>query len=148
MEPAQMNGKDNEKKSRGDCRDLLRHMEMIGSSLQMLCECFLRRAHDADQDPLWHRFYTIQMSSYLIGKKNLEVSPPEGDMVHDLIRDCWMDIKDYMENSKFGPVSNVDQWFKTIRIDFPLDPFDPDCTFFSSWPTLVCQNETKKESLG
>ena len=39
-------------------------------------------------------------------------------------------FRDYMENSKFGPISNVDQWFKTIRIDFPVDPFDEKCTFF------------------
>jgi hypothetical protein len=90
------------------------------------------------------------MSSYLCCKKNLEVSAPEGDMVHDLIRGVWEDdVKAYMENSKFGPISNVDQWFKTIRIDFPVDPFDPDCAFFrgSFGPAALtlCQKDAQKE---
>ena len=109
-------------------------------------ECFLMRAKDNDEDPLWRRFYRIQMSSYLCCKKNLEVSAPEGDMVHDLIRGVWEDdVKDYMENSKFGPVSNVEQWFRTIRIDFPVDPFDPCCSFFRPRLQLVCQNGTEKQ---
>ena len=135
-------------KDRNEAEMLMRHMMMLGRSLSMLCDCFLERAHDDDEDPLWKRFYRIQMSSYLIAKRNLEVSAPEGDMVHDLIRDCWADVKDYMENSKFGPISNVDQWFKTISIDFPLDVFDPKCTFFHPDALLMCQKDTENKGIG
>ncbi len=131
-----------------DAKLLLHHLMMLGKSLSMLCDCFLARANDDDDDPLWKKFFQIQMSSYLIAKKNLDVSVPEGDMVHDLIRDSWKEVKDYMENSDFGPISNVDQWFKTIRIDFPLDPFDPDCTFFSKNLFLLCQKDTKSKGIG
>ena len=129
---------------------VIRHLENLRRAMETLCECFLARAKDYDKDPLWRRFYRIQMSSYLCCKKNLEVSAPEGDMVHDLIRGVWEDdVKDYMENSKFGPISNVDQWFKTIRIDFPVDPFDPDCAFFrgSFGPAALtlCQKDAQKE---
>ena len=129
--------------------EVLRHLESLRCAMETLCECFLMRAKDNDEDPLWRRFYRIQMSSYLCCKKNLEVSAPEGDMVHDLIRGVWEDdVKDYMENSKFGPISNVDQWFKTIRIDFPIDPFDPKCTFFHQeiyyLSPRMGQNATKK----
>ena len=117
----------------------------LSDAVSILCDCFLARANDMDSDPLWKRFYTVQMCSYLIAKKNLDVSEPEGDMVHDLIRDTWLDVKDYMENSKFGPVSNVEQWFRTIRIDFPVDPFDPCCSFFRPQLQLVCQNGTEKQ---
>ena len=86
------------------------------------------------------------MCSYLISKTNLDVSEPEGDMVHDLIRDTWLEIKDYMENSAFGPVSNPDKWFRTIRIDFPVDPFDSCCSFFRGEMHLVCQNDTDKKA--
>ena len=142
--------KDNTKESqeRKEAEMLMHHMMMLGKSLSMLCDCFLARAHDEDEDPLWKRFYRIQMTSYLIAKRNLEVSAPEGDMVHDLIRDCWADVKDYMENSKFGPISNVDQWFKTIRIDFPLDVFDPKCTFFHPDVLLMCQKDTENKGIG
>ena len=130
--------------------EVLRHLESLRCAMETLCECFLMRAKDNDEDPLWRRFYRIQMSSYLCCTKNLEVSAPEGDMVHDLIRGVWEDdVKDYMENSKFGPISNVDQWFKTIRIDFPVDPFDPECAFFrgSFGPAALtlCQKDAQKE---
>ena len=135
---------------RKEFNDVLRHLESLRCAMETLCECFLMRAQDNDEDPLWRRFYRIQMSSYLCCKKNLEVSAPEGDMVHDLIRGVWEDdVKDYMENSKFGPFSNVDQWFKTIRIDFPVDPFDPECAFFRGSfgpePLTLCQKDAQKE---
>ena len=111
-------------------KQLVRHMKNMRDALLTLCDCFLVRAKDNDDDPLWKRFYNIQMTSYLVSKRNLDVSAPEGDMVHDLIRDTWQSVKSSMQTSQFGPISNVDQWFKTIRIDFPIDPFDPKCTFF------------------
>lgn len=127
---------------------VIKRMEGVRDSINVLCDCFLVRANDHDDDPLWHRFYTIQMCSYLVTKRNLDVSAPEGDMVYDLIRDTWLDVKDYMLNSKFGPVSNVDQWFRTIRIDFPVDPFDPDCTFFQDDDfEQLCQKGTKSFDL-
>ena len=111
-------------------KQLVSHMKNMRNALLTLCDCFLVRAKDKDDDPLWKRFYNIQMTSYLVSKRNLDVSAPEGDMVHDLIRDTWQSVKTSMQTSQFGPISNVDQWFKTIRIDFPIDPFDPKCTFF------------------
>ncbi len=128
---------------------VLKQMENLRNAIGMLCESFLVRSNDDDQDPMWHRFYRIQMCSYLISKRNLSVSAPEGDMVHDLIRDTWLEVKEYMEKSKFGPISNVDQWFKTIHIDFPVDPCDPECTFFdqsfSQKIYVLSQNDTKKD---
>ena len=121
----------------------VKRAECIRNAVDILCACFLARANDNDSDPLWKRFYNIQMCSYLISKKNLNVSEPEGDMIHDLIRDTWLEIRDYMENSAFGPVSNPDKWFRTIRIDFPVDTFDPSCSFFRSEMRLVCQNDTE-----
>ena len=128
--------------------ELLLHMKNMRNALLTLCDCFLVRARDNDEDPLWKRFYSIQMTSYLVSKRNLDVSAPEGDMVHDLIRDTWQELKKSMQTSQFGTISNVDQWFKTIRIDFPIDPFDPKCTFFRQeiyyLNPSVGQNATKK----
>ena len=129
-------------------KQLVKHMKNIRDALLTLCDCFLVRAKDNDDDPLWKRFYNIQMTSYLVSKRNLDVSAPEGDMVHDLIRDTWQSVKSSMQTSQFGPISNVDQWFKTIRIDFPIDPFDPKCTFFHQeiyyLSPRMGQNATKK----
>ncbi|MBP5757626.1 MAG: hypothetical protein J6W39_08620 [Spirochaetales bacterium] len=130
-------------------KEFLLHMKNMRNALLTLCDCFLVRAKDNDDDPLWKRFYSIQMTSYLVSKRNLDVSAPEGDMVHDLIRDTWQEVKESMKTSPFGPISNVDQWFKTIRIDFPIDPFDPKCTFFRQeiyyLKPSVGQNATKKD---
>lgn len=106
-----------------DCRRalVLKRMSLVRSALYALCDSFLMRSGDSDDDPRWVRFYEIQMSMYLLGKKNLEVSPPEGDMVHDLIRDVWEDVRSYMDSTPFGPIENQDQWFRTIRVDFPWD---------------------------
>ena len=129
-------------------KEFLLHMKNMRDALITLCDCFLVRAKDNDEDPLWKRFYSIQMTSYLVSKRNLDVSAPEGDMVHDLIRDTWQDVKKSMQTSQFGPITNVDQWFKTIQIDFPIDPFDPNCTFFRQeiyyLSPSVGQNATKK----
>ena len=129
-------------------KEFLLHMKNMRNALLTLCDCFLVRAKDNDEDPLWKRFYSIQMTSYLVSKRNLDVSAPEGDMVHDLIRDTWEDLKKSMQVSQFGPISNVDQWFRNIRIDFPVDPFDPKCTFFRQeiyyLSPSVGQNATKK----
>ena len=125
--------------------EVLKYMEAMRVSLDALCRCFLIRAKDEDKDPLWKRFYSIQMSSYLVSKKSLKISESEGDMIYDLIRDTWLDIKDYMEKSRFGPISNVDQWFKTIKIDFPVDVFDPDCVSYSPGVFLLCQNDSKRK---
>lgn len=100
---------------------VLKRIGLVRSALYALCDSFLLRSGDNDDDPRWIRFYEIQMSIYLLGKKNLEVSAPEGDMVHDLIKDVWEGVKEYMDNSMFGPIENEDQWFRTIRIDFPWD---------------------------
>lgn len=116
---------------------------MIRTALDVLCESFLVRAKDFDEDPLWKSFYHIQMSSYIIRKKSLEIAAPEGDMIHDLIKDAWTEVKSYMDNSAFGPVQNVENWFRTIRIDFPVDLNDPIFVTEQSCENKVCQNDTK-----
>ncbi len=112
---------DLDKKTEAQRALVLKRIGLVRSALYALCDSFLLRAGDCDDDPRWVRFYEIQMSIYLLGKKNLEVSAPEGDMVHDLIKDVWEGVKEYMDSSLFGPIENVDQWFRTIRIDFPWD---------------------------
>lgn len=126
---------------------MVRRVGIVKAAMDLLCDSFLARANDNDIDPLWKRFYHVQMTSYIIEKKNIEITPPEGDMVHDLIRDAWIDVKDYMENSKFGPIENLDQWFKTIHIDFPVDENDTLSFFDDAFETMLCQNDAKKGDL-
>lgn len=94
----------------------------IVDALACLCNSFFIRSNSEDFDPLWMDFYKIQMSIYILGKKNLKISLPEGDMVYDLIRDKWEEIVEDLTNSPFGPIKNPHEWFKTIQIDFPFVP--------------------------
>lgn len=126
---------------------MVRRVGMVKAAMDLLCDSFLVRANDSDTDPLWKRFYQIQMTSYIIEKKNLDIAPPEGDMVHDLIRDAWLDVKHYMDESEFGPIKNVDQWFRTIHIDFPVDTNDTLFFFDDSFEELLCQNDAKRGGL-
>lgn len=125
-----------------------KQLQSLTLRLADLCTCFLLRAHDSDPDPLWHTFYNIQMTSYLIAKRNLAISNPEGDMVHDLIRDTWLQLRSTLKSSKFYKSTNPEQLFKTIQIDFPLDPFDLECTFCTKKVYLLCQNDTKNKAIG
>jgi len=100
---------------------VIKRASMVKAALCALCDSFLVRSGDRDDDPRWIRFYEIQMSSYLLCKKKLEVTPPEGDMVHDLIKDVWSGVREYMDKTPFGPIENMDKWFGTIQIDFPID---------------------------
>ena len=89
-------------------------------ALSCFCITFLIRGDIRDNNPLWIDFYKIQMSLYILGKENMRLSLPEGDMVYNLIRDKWIEILDEVDNSPFGPIQNIHEWFKTVQIDFPF----------------------------
>ena len=95
--------------------------DITDNLMAILCDAFMVRCHDFDQDPLWKLFYETQLDMYLHYKKRCTLSNPEGDMIHDLIRTTWEELRDEMENSIFEIV-NPRQWFSTIHIDFPLSP--------------------------
>lgn len=77
---------------------------------------------DEDSDPLWHRFYRIQMANYLLGQKDLQFDLGPVVMVYNMISECWNELKDYMDHS-FLPVKDFDNVFKMVNIDFPKDKF-------------------------
>lgn len=77
---------------------------------------------DEDTDPLWHRFYRIQMAQYLLGQENLQFDLEPAEIVYNLILQNWEELKDYMDHSVL-PVKDFDNVFKMVNIDFPVDRF-------------------------
>lgn len=75
---------------------------------------------DVDDDPLWNRFYQIQMASYFLSKKNLEFRLAEAEHAYNRILNCWVELRDYLDNASF-PINNIDNIFKSIDIDMPSD---------------------------
>lgn len=109
---------------------------MVRAALDMLCESFLVRCGDPDEDPLWKAFFRIQMSAYMRAKRSFDMERTECDMIHDLIRDTWTEVKLYMDSSSFGPIENPEQWFRTIEITFPVDDLEME-------KHKMCQNDAK-----
>lgn len=95
----------------------------LPNALQCYCDAFLVRASEPDVSQDWITFYSVQFTSYLLGKRRPEVLFPEGDMVYDLIRDRWLEIRKDLEGSPFI-IKDMMEWAKTVRIDFPFTPSD------------------------
>ncbi len=96
--------------------------EYVCKILEDYSNLILAVMSDDDSDPLWHRFYRIQMAQYLLGQKNLQFDLEPVQIVYNLIQQNWAALKEYMDNSLL-PVKNFDNVFKMISIDFPVDRF-------------------------
>jgi hypothetical protein len=81
----------------------------------------LRDGKTMDIQDGWVDFHTVQMAKYILGKPRKWIaSLAEGDMVHDLIRSRWIDLKRELDESEI-PFAGHDlrRWFMTVSIDFP-----------------------------
>ncbi len=101
----------------------------IEHTLRCFNDAFFVRGHEPDCccDNEWKRFHDIQFSIYLLGKKRLCISLPEGDMIHDIIHMKWLEIQQDLQHSPFGfATENTSEWYKTVKIDFPWELCDEE----------------------
>ncbi|MCH3916397.1 MAG: hypothetical protein LKE40_02760 [Spirochaetia bacterium] len=93
----------------------------IAKSLDCFSDTFLLRNLDVDgAEDDFIEFFRIQFAIYLLGRRSLGIDLCEGDMIFDLIRNEWEDLSQQLAHSAFDfDKSNLRQWYKTIRIDFP-----------------------------
>ncbi|MDD3164222.1 MAG: hypothetical protein PHH94_09235 [Sphaerochaetaceae bacterium] len=93
----------------------------LSDALNCFCDAFLVRStlNDSSQD--WLTFYNVQFSMYMLGKRRFDVQIPEGDMVFQLIRERWVEIKTELGKSRLGLVRNLFEWSRTVEIDFPFE---------------------------
>ena len=97
-------------------------MSDICAILESYSNLILAIMDDEDSDPLWHKFYRIQMANYLLGQKNLEFDLEPIFIVYNLIQQSWDELKEFLHDGKF-PVRDFDSICKQINIDFPIDRF-------------------------
>jgi len=94
----------------------------VTETLNTLCKMILALENDSDFDPLWRRFYQIQMYSYFLSKKNFRFELDNAEQAYDMIVKTWTDLKSYIENPMF-PINDLDNIFKTTIIEFPSDEY-------------------------
>lgn len=107
---------------------VLSRMGEIGGAIRCFNDAFIMRdrsEHLAESN-LWRQFHDVQMAIYILGKRNKSIaSLAEGDMVHDLIKHRWVQLRLEMQRSEI-PFAGKDlrSWFETVRIDFPWEMED------------------------
>lgn len=96
----------------------------IVNAARFLSDAFFLRGNCSSSEAIadWKLFHDVQFSLYLLGKRSMQVSLSEGDMIHDLIEQRWLRLQDENLCSEF-PFLCTDKrtWYSTIIIDFPWD---------------------------
>lgn len=96
---------------------------MAREALRLFCCAFLLRNSAGTAEEDWLTFFNVQFTSYLLGKRALEVLLPEGDMVYSLIRDRWTALRKEIEASPIR-IADLFGWAETVALDFPYGPED------------------------
>ena len=105
----------------------------IGSAIRCFNDAFVLRdiSSELPHTHHWREFHDVQMAIYILGKKKKTlVSLAEGDMVHDLIKHRWIQLKQELEQSEI-PFAGKDlrTWYRTVKIDFPWGMEDVEGLF-------------------
>lgn len=100
----------------------------VGGAIRCFNDAFILRdiSDETRASHQWRDFHDVQMAIYILGKKQKTlVSIAEGDMIHDLIKHRWNQLRLEIEGSEI-PFAGKDMraWFRTVRIDFPWDMED------------------------
>lgn len=96
--------------------------------LNAYSKLILAIVNDVDEDPLWQRFYQLHMATYLLSKKDLKFRLVEAEQAYSLIAQAWTGMKTYLKEPVF-PVNNIDNIFKSVYIEFPIDELSISDTY-------------------
>ncbi|MFA5447663.1 MAG: hypothetical protein WC233_05255 [Sphaerochaeta sp.] len=91
------------------------------NSLTYLIDAFLiRGGHQEDFDSDWIDFFRRQFTVYLLGKRRINCSLCEGDMIHDYLKDEYQRIKEELASSELPFArENLERWYASLELDFP-----------------------------
>lgn len=93
-------------------------------SIQQLLDCYsklvLAAVDDDNEDPLWYRFYTIQMAAWILTRKSLKFVLDDAISAYEKICISWDELDRYMQSSLL-PVKNFDNVFKMVHVPFDID---------------------------
>ena len=94
-------------------------------ALHCMVEAFMARCGEMHSpDPLWLDFYQRQFKRYLVGKRRLCCSLPEGDMIHDYLRDCYEQILSDLQSSEIPFKGDMVAFLDSRNVDFPYVEID------------------------
>lgn len=92
-------------------------MSSLPALLEQYSNLILSVEDDDNNDPLWLRFYQIQMASFILGSKSVDLELQNALKAYDLILDAWQGLEETIEESII-PIKNYDNIFKEVFIDF------------------------------
>lgn len=92
-------------------------MSILPQLLETYSNLILSVEDDENYDPLWLRFYQIQMASFILGSMDMDFSLKRAMTAYDRICSKWEELDSYLKSSCI-PVCNYDNLFSSILIDF------------------------------
>lgn len=95
-------------------------------ALDCYVSCFMARFGEllSSPDDMWDTFFRHQFSRYLVSKPALWCSLPEGDMVHDYLKDRYIELRRSIASSQIPFKGNIRLWLDDQRMDFPSFSFE------------------------
>lgn len=94
-------------------------------ALHCMVEAFMARCGETHSpDPLWLDFYQRQFKRYLVGKRRLCCSLPEGDMIHDYLKDRYEQIRSDLKSSEIPFKGDITAFLDSRNVDFPYVEID------------------------
>lgn len=107
----------------------------VGGAIRCFHDTFILRdiSEEVRTSYQWREFHNTQMAIYILGKRKKTLfSIAEGDMIHDLIKHRWFQLRRELDNSEI-PFSGKDMrvWYRTVKIDFPWEIEDVEDLFVS-----------------
>lgn len=103
-----------------EARKLARERNLRQAARTFADAFYLRSVDEGFFDLEYATFYRYQFAVYLSGKRFMDVSLSEGDMIADLIRSVYEEMREAMLESPFN-LDEMGEWnlLKEVRIDFP-----------------------------
>lgn len=92
-------------------------MSCLPQLLELYSNLILSLEDDDNSDPLWQRFYQIQMASFILGSQSMDFCLKNALRAYSLISEKWDELEEDLDNSPFS-VQNYDNIFKQVFIDF------------------------------
>ena len=92
-------------------------MSSLPDLLENYSNLILSVQDDENPDPLWHRFFRIQMAEFILSDRTMKFELENALRAYSMIHDKWCELEEYFETTSL-PIRNYDNLFKQVFIDF------------------------------
>ena len=87
-------------------------MNRVIEQFEILVVCV---ENDNDTDPLWQRFYRIQMTMFIFNNPEMKASAGEIHNAYMVIKESYRSFQTYLKNPAFR-IRNIDNLIKSISV--------------------------------